>query len=340
MFKKTQAMITSNECDVYQVPAIASLAAQDLLEPLAPYIERDNFDLSMYIDGQIDGWKAMGTKDKDLEIYGVPFLGDTRVIVYDKKIFDEWGVEYLSENPTPEEIMEKAKKMTGKNPVTGEMNYGIKFRAADAADTSINIAEAFGSTWGSGFNWTDMKTNFDSQEMIDAVTYLTELSKYAPEGILANQGAEKWMKPGNNIAISLREGPQYPKQAEAVGIYDRMQGTLLFVNPETKTGGMFAGSPFAIGSSSSNKDLAWEFMKFSSSDFFQKYTYNELNSVPVIKSAYDWEEIKAEPQMKIILDSMARLWTPRYPYRASQPRYILSENVEKALLGDLTPEEA
>lgn len=40
--------------------------------------------------------------------------------------------------------------------------------------------------------------------------------------------------------------------------------------------------------------------------------------------------------MKIILDSMARLWTPRYPYRASQPRYILSENVEKALLGDLT----
>ena len=37
---------------------------------------------------------------------------------------------------------------------------------------------------------------------------------------------------------------------------------------------------------------------------------------------------------------MAKLWTPRYPYRAGQPRYILSENVDLMMLGDLSVEEA
>ena len=53
--QKTQAMLMSNDCDVYQVPAIANIAPQGLLEPLSPYIEKDNFDTSIYIDGQIDG---------------------------------------------------------------------------------------------------------------------------------------------------------------------------------------------------------------------------------------------------------------------------------------------
>ncbi len=108
--QKTQAMLMSGEADVYQVPGIASFAAQDLLEPLAPYIEKENYDLNNYIDGQINGWKAMSPSDEELEIYGLPVLGDTRVIVYDKKLFDDWGVEYLSEEPTIDEIVEKSSK--------------------------------------------------------------------------------------------------------------------------------------------------------------------------------------------------------------------------------------
>jgi multiple sugar transport system substrate-binding protein len=50
--------------------------------------------------------------------------------------------------------------------------------------------------------------------------------------------------------------------------------------------------------------------------------------------------IKAIPQMSVILEEMGRLWGPRYPYRAGQPRYILSENVEKVLLGSASPQQA
>ena len=74
-----------------------------------PYIDRDGFDLTQYFDGQVDGWKIMGPNDAEPTIYALPFLGDTRYICYDKTIFDQWGVEYLSEHPTVEEILEKAK---------------------------------------------------------------------------------------------------------------------------------------------------------------------------------------------------------------------------------------
>jgi ABC-type glycerol-3-phosphate transport system substrate-binding protein len=338
--QKTQAMIMSNECDVYQIPGIASLTAQGLLEPLAPYIERDQYDVGQYINGQVDGWKTMGPEDKDLQIYGLPVLGDTRVILYDKKLFDDWGVEYLSEEPTMDEIMEKAKKMTGKNPVTGEKNYGAFFRGPYAADTAMNIAESLGGTWGSGFKWEDMKVNFNSPEMKEAVQDLKDIMQYCPDGVISDQGKEFFLTENNNIAMHLRQAPKHINSLYAAGLEERYAAALLFVNPEEGKGQAFPGSPCGIGKDSENKDLAWEYLKFTGSEFYQKYLWEEYTMPPVLKSAAEWESIKNAPMMDVVLKSMGRLWTPRYPYRSGQPRYILAANVEKALLGDMSIEEA
>ncbi len=125
--EKTQSMITSGEADVYQMPGVTDYAPQGVLEPLQSYIDEDEeFDLDIFIDNQVDGWKALGPDSNELEIWGLPFLGDARFIAFDKELFDQWGVEYLSEYPTMEEITEKAKQMTGTNPETGEQNYGSK----------------------------------------------------------------------------------------------------------------------------------------------------------------------------------------------------------------------
>lgn len=338
--QKTQAMLMSGEADVYQVPGIASFAAQGLLEPLAPYIENENYDLEKYINGQINGWKAMGPEDSDLEIYGVPVLGDTRVIVYDKKIFDDWGVEYLSEEPTIDEIMEKAAKMTGKNPVTGEENYGLYFRGKYASDLALNIGESLGGTWGTGFRYKDLQVNFNSEEMKKGVQYLKDAVAYAPSGILSEQGNELFLTENNNIGMTLRIGPGFLKPIYSNGLDERYGASLLFVNPEKGMGGVFEGSPCAIGKSSENKELAWEYLKFTGSEFYQQYLWDEYMAAPVLKSATEWEHIKAVPQMEVVLKAMGRLWGPRYPYRSAQPKSILASNVELALLGQATIEEA
>ncbi|MEH7413795.1 extracellular solute-binding protein [Neobacillus drentensis] len=340
--EKTQAMITSNEADVYQMPGVADFAPQDVLEPLQPYIDKDpDFKLDKFIDNQVDGWKVLGPNSKELAIYGLPFLGDARFISYDKKIFDDWGVDYLSDHPTMQEVAEKAKKMTGTNPKTGKKNYGIWFRGDwSSAFTLIDLAEGQNGQWGTGFAWEDVKFNFSSPEMLNGLNWLVDMQKYAPKGLVSNQGNEKWLSKDNNIAIMLNQGPgDTVKPAYTRGLGDRIGIAQEFKNSEGK-GGLFAGSPIVIAKSSKNKDLAWEWLKFATSDFAQKYVYEELGLVPAVKSATEWASVKKQPLMLQVFEAMKTPITPRYPWGSSQPRFTLTSEVEAALTGKRSPEEA
>ncbi|SFL69395.1 ABC-type glycerol-3-phosphate transport system, substrate-binding protein [Gracilibacillus orientalis] len=341
--EKTQAMITSGEADVYQMPGIADFAAQDVLEPLEPYIENDSeFDLDIFIDNQVNGWKALGSDSDELGIYGLPFLGDARFIAYDKQLFDEWGVEYLSEHPTMEEIEEKAKQMTGENPVSGEENYGIWFRGDwSSAFTLINIAEGQNGSWGNGFAWDEIEFNFDSPEMESGLEWLLDMKEYAPDGLVSDQGSEKWLTPDNDIAIMLNQGPgDTIMPAYAQGLGDRIAIAQEFKNDEG-VGGMFAGSPITMAKDSENKDLAWEWMKFATSETVQQYIFEEANGMPAIKAAETWDSYaEVKNLMDPTMEAMSTPWTPRYPWASSQPRFILTSEVEAALTGERSATEA
>lgn len=340
--EKTQAMLTSNEADVYQMPGIADFAPQGVLEPLQPYIDEDeDFNLDIFIDNQVDGWKALGEGDEELDIYGLPFLGDSRFIAYDKQLFDEWGVEYLSEYPTMEEVAEKAKQMTGTNPVTGEENYGIWFRGDwSSAFTLINLAEGQDGRWGTGFAWEDIEFEFNSPEMLNGLEWMLEMQEIAPSGIVSNQGNEKWLTEENNIGIMLNQGPgDTIKPAYSQGLGDRIGIAQEFKNADNQ-GGLFAGSPVVIAKDSENKDLAWEWLKFSTSDFAQKYIYEEMGLVPSIKSALEWESVQEAELMLPVFEAMSTPMTPRYPWGSAQPRFILTSEVEAALTGERSAQEA
>jgi multiple sugar transport system substrate-binding protein len=340
--EKTQAMITSGEADVYQMPGVADFAPQGVLEPLQPWIEKDpEFDLDNFIDNQVEGWKALGPDSKELDIFGLPFLGDARFISYDKQLFDEWGVEYLSEYPTMEEVAEKAKQMTGKNPKTGEQNYGIWFRGDwSSAFTLVDLAEGQNGQWGTGFAWDEVEFAFNSKEMLNGLNWLLDMQNYAPKGIVSNQGNEKWLTKENNIAIMLNQGPgDTVKPAYAQGLGDRIAISQEFKNDDGQ-GGLFAGSPITIAKDSKNKELAWEWLKFATSDFVQKYVYEELGLVPSVKSATEWDSVKEQPLMLSVFEAMSTPMTPRYPWGSSQPRYILTSEIEAALTGKRSAEDA
>ncbi|ONI38296.1 hypothetical protein AN639_07825 [Candidatus Epulonipiscium fishelsonii] len=334
--KKTQTMIMSNDADVYQVPGISGLVDQELLVPLDSYIQRDNYDLSIYLDGQVEGWKVAGPNDTEVQIYSLPFLGDTRVISYDKEIFDQWGVEYLSENPTVEEILEKASKMTGINPVTGIHNYGFTFRGAYVADALMNINEALGGVWGSGIKMREIVTAFNSDTMVEASNILLDLLQYAPETALSDQGSELYGMPNNNIAINFHDVPLTIFAAQELGLSDKYGVSKSFINEQEGMGGMFTGSPLAIAVNSENKDLGWEYIKFAASDFMQQYLWENQRhqALPVTKAGLNFEGISGNQNITTMIESMEQLWTPRYIYRASQPRYILTDAAQNIMLGE------
>lgn len=341
--EKTQAMITSGEADVYQMPGIADFAAQGVLEPIQPWIDKDDeFSTDIFIENQMEGWMALGPDSTELDVYGLPFLGDARFIAYDKQLFDEWGVEYLSDYPTREEVAEKAKQMTGKNPETGEQNYGIWFRGDwSSAFTLINLAEGQNGQWGTGFAWDEIEFQFDSPEMQSGLEWLLEMQEFAPEGLVSNQGQEKWLTKDNNIGIMLNQGPgDTIMPAYAQGLGDRIGIAQEFKNDEG-VGGMFAGSPITMAKDSEHKELAWEWMKFATGEDMQKYIFEEATGVPAVKAVETWESYaEVENLMKPTVEAMGTPWTPRYPWASSQPRFILTSEVEAALTGERSPQEA
>ena len=307
--------------------------AAGLLEPLQPYIEKDNFDLNIYMPNQVEGWMAMGPDDTDLNIYGLPFIADTRVIMYDKLLFDQWGVEYLSWQPSPEELYEKGRSMTGINPVTGEQNYGLWFKGSKYTSlTALGIAEYLGGTWGDGFRYSEMTVNFNSPEVVAGVEWMKKILPLTPPGTIARQGGEKMLTNENNVAINLHIGPGLLKTVEAQGLEDRIGISSLWVHPELGVGGIFQGSPAAISANSPVKDIAWEWLKFTASDTYMEYFWDNYYSVPPIKSAMEWESMDNIPQIKPVIKTVATLWAPRYPYRAAQVGSIFEAGVEAAVL--------
>lgn len=335
--KKTQSMLLAGEADLYQAPGIAAVASQGLLEPLTPYIEKDSFDLDVYIDGQVDGWKVQGPDDTEPTIYGLPVIGDTRVIMYDKKLFDDFGVEYLSDEPTVEEILEKANQLTGTNPVTGEKVYGIIHNGKDAGDTVMNLNEYYGGTWGTGMNQNELLMNFNSETMVKAVNTLSEINALSPEGAMTGQGGETFGTPTNNVAIHLRCNPEVLSNVSMLGLEEQYGVSRLFINEEEGMGGLFAGSPMVMAANSENKDAAWEYMKFTGSEFYANYMWENqrYEGLPTTKAILNHEDIKDDENLLKLFSSMEYLWTPRYSYRAGQGRYTLSSAVEDIVLNNI-----
>nr|WP_233711042.1 hypothetical protein [Lederbergia citrisecunda] len=82
-------------------------------------------------------------------------------------------------------------------------------------------------------------------------------------------------------------------------------------------------------------------MKFATSEFTQKFIYEEQGLMPSIKAAYDWESVKkVDHLMNPIFKAMSTPYTPRYPWGSSQPRFILQSEIEAALTGQRSTEDA
>ncbi len=63
--------------------------------------------------------------------------------------------------------------------------------------------------------------------------------------------------------------------------------------------------------------------------------------MPAVKSANEWESVKEKDTLMLpTLEAMSTPWTPRYPWGSSQPRYILSSEIEAALTGERSAEKA
>lgn len=238
----------------------------------------------LYLPGLYDGARCM---DFNSTVHvGLPFVAGQRYIIQDSKLFKDWGQELLPEVPTPELVLEKAKAMTGINPVTGEENYGLFFNPTELnGSTLVALLSYYGANGGEG-NMSDpgaIKWALNTPEFKKVLAWLDEAVKYAPPGVSTNQGAEMKAQEGNNVAIFLNnngatELAHYRTSNDATWV-ERDVPTM---NMGKNGGGWITYDPYVMAKDAQNVDAAWELMKFFTGYEVQKWAYDQYGNTPTI----------------------------------------------------------
>gem|GEM_PF-1210050 len=287
---KQQTLLMSNEVDVlYTAGAYATqFAQQGLLRYIDDLVEKDkSFDPGIYAEGLWD--KSISTKTLDMKNrIGLPLRIGQRMIVYDKKIFDDWGVPYLSEHPTPDEILEKAKKLTGINPKTGKQNYGIWINGTDTNVTEFRAATYYFNApicEGGLDDYANLNWKLNSPEMVKIMEWLAQLAQYAPPSFTTGKGNENFGKEENNIAINTSgNGTVVMSQYRATGKTDMIDRFIpvLHIGPNGEC--HVPCDPIVMNKNAKDVDAAWEAMKFLASYEVQKWGYENYNWTSALKS--------------------------------------------------------
>jgi multiple sugar transport system substrate-binding protein len=338
---KTEAMITANEACIYDMPAAPAYGRRGMLVNLDEMIAKDAAFNNVW-GAQIDAARSWGPNDPKSLFY-IPYNTGERVIHWDAKLFADWGVEPLSKQPTLAEIEEKAPKLTGINPKTGEQNYGYWYQGKYAVWQLMAIAHAMDAQWGSVDDKGVMTVNWDTPEFLAALEWMVKMSKFAPQGALAAEGMPQgFLSDQNTVAIMPEGEAGYfltpfiadPKLAE------RFRTSLNLKGPDG-LGGLNATAPLAIAEGCENKDAAWTALKWmAGAPEAGKYYFEANGRLPTTSDG-----AKALPQVAALADgdvilSQPLTAEPVYPWAAQQPRWSMQAALEAALAGTMSPADA
>jgi ABC-type glycerol-3-phosphate transport system substrate-binding protein len=337
---KTEALIQANEACLYEMPGAAGFAKRGKLADLDALIAADSSFENVW-GPQLETNKVWGPTARSL--YYIPNNTGERVIHWDATLFEHYGVEPLSTNPTLEEIAEKAKALTGTDPVTGQQTYGYYYQGKYAVWQFLTIAHALGANWGEIDETGKMIVNWDTPEYLAALEWFVDMAQYAPSGALGSDGMPQGFLSNDNVVAIIPEGE--------AGYFLQP----LIANPELQTrfrssfnlrgpdgvGGVATISPLAMAESCEDKQTAWTALKWlAGSAESQKYYFDSNGRLPTSSNGADaLPQIAAFPDGEVVLTQPQYAEAP-YPWAADQPRWALQTALEAALAGTLSPADA
>lgn len=221
------------------------------LEPLDSYadkdkdLNKDDFYPGLFNYGKIDG-----------KLYGIPAGFTTRVVYYNKKLFDEAKIPYPQDGWTWQQFQEIATKLSDKS----KKQYGFGVRAEN------DTYDLQGFVWsnGSSFISDDGKTiegYMNSKETAETIQMFGDMVKNGSAVLTGGKGQQS----GDDIfkagKIAMWESGIWPLESFKTAGID--VGTVeIPAFPGKPVKGVLAESALSIAKDSKQKDLAWEFVKF------------------------------------------------------------------------------
>jgi len=307
--------------DIIWVPEFASMGA--LLE-LDDYIKRDGINLDNFFPGPLETCKWNG------KYYGLPLDTNTRVLFYRKDLFEEAGIDHPPR--TWEELVEIAAKLTKDNDNDGKIDqYGLAIGGAWPW-------HFFPFLWQNGGDLLtdDMKQcRLSDDAGVEALQFMVDLIyKYK----VAEYGSDVWRGFALGRYAMMIMGPWGKPLIESVDKQVAEEKTGVAVLFKGKySASIVGGEDVVIFKQSKNPEAAWKLVKFLISEKYQLGMF-EVGQMPVLRSLK--EKLSTDPYYKVFMEQLetARARTPHPDF--AQMKEIIHREVEAALLGLKTPEEA
>src|SRR5690606_12276234 len=134
-------------------------ASEGVLEPLDPYLKRDEFDIGVHPEELLRMYTHDGTH------YAMPKDFDTIGLWYNKELFDKAGIDYPDESWTWETVQDAAAELT--DPRAGV--HGIAAEMSRQYTYYNTIAQA------GGYVLRDGRSGFADPRTIDGLRFWTDL---------------------------------------------------------------------------------------------------------------------------------------------------------------------
>ncbi|MFF2533348.1 ABC transporter substrate-binding protein [Brevibacillus sp. NPDC058079] len=251
------------------------------LEPLDEYVKKDP---SVAIDDFYQG--LLNYNRFDGKLFGLPAGFSTRVVFYNKKLFNEANVPLPTDDWTWEDFKSAAKQLT----VREKKQYGFAVRS----EPDTYDLQQFVWSNGSSFISPDGKTiegYMNSKETAEALQIFSDLAKDKSALLVGGKNQQS----GNDL-FKASKLAMYDNGVWSLESYKKANvdfGTVVMPQFPGKPGkGVIATSSVSIAKDSKNKELAWEFLKFFvSSDAIKMRT----SDLPVRISVVQEKRLDQDP---------------------------------------------
>ena len=315
-----------------------TMASTGMAMPLDDLIAADGEEGQAYIDDFLDGF--MLDSYVDGQIYSIPFQRSTMVLFYNKDAFEEVGLDPEDPPETWEAVVEYGQKLTNEN------RYGVGLAlnsgSAQWAFTGFCLQN---SANGENLMTEDGKqVLFDTPENVEALQFWLDLqNKYQ---IMA-PGIVQW----TDLPTQFLAGEVamiYHTTGNMANINDNAEfefGTA-FLPGHKRVAAPTGGGNFYISSGISEERVqaAWKFIKFATETERAAQWSLDTGYVATRESCFETDLIKNYyeelPQAKVAYDQIPYSGPELTTYNAAEIWRVLNDNIQAAVVGDATPQEA
>lgn len=314
-----------------------TMASTGMAMPLDDLIAADP-DGQEYIDDFLPGF--MEDSYVDGQIYSIPFQRSTMVMFYNKDAFKEVGLDPEKPPTTWDELVEYGQKLTNEN----RFGVGLALNSGSAqwAFTGFCLQN---SENGENLMTDDGKqVMFDTPGNIEALQFWLDLqNKYQimapgivqwtdlPTQFLAGEVAMIYHTTGNMANISQNADFEF--------------GTC-FLPGGKRQAAPTGGGNFYIsnGLSEDRIQAAWKFIRFMTEPERAAQWSLDTGYVATRQSCFETDLLKHYyeelPQAKVAYEQIDIAKPELTTYNAAEIWRILNDNIQSAVVGDATPEEA